>query len=194
MASPSVCFVRDNFGAQVLAMLFHWARGQQGAGPGAVQRLVKALVDSGRRDLAEEVQDVVTLGKRKYEESLKRVGLETPATSADPQSSWHTHTHTIVLGADDKNMTNSSSGDNNDTHGHTVSLLTGLRSAVFLNDVSRTQCPALFIVRHNVALNGPYPCYRFKKQSKTCMHVGESHVASQKGSYFTSKSIKNEWN
>ncbi|XP_067291927.1 p53-induced death domain-containing protein 1 isoform X2 [Pseudorasbora parva] len=77
---------RDNFGAQVLAMLFHWARGQQGAGPGAVQRLMKALVDSGRRDLAEEVEDVVTLGKRKYEESLKRVGLETPATSADPQS------------------------------------------------------------------------------------------------------------
>ncbi|XP_067235387.1 p53-induced death domain-containing protein 1 isoform X1 [Chanodichthys erythropterus] len=78
---------RDNFGAQVLAMLFHWARGQQGAGPGAVQRLMKALVDSGRRDLAEEVEDIVTLGKRKYEESLKRVGLETPTTSGDPQSS-----------------------------------------------------------------------------------------------------------
>lgn len=68
-------------------MLFHWARAQQGAGPGAVQRLMKALVDSGRRDLAEEVEDIVTLGKRKYEESLKRVGLETPASSADPQSS-----------------------------------------------------------------------------------------------------------
>uniref|UniRef100_A0A9J8CNC9 P53-induced death domain protein 1 n=1 Tax=Cyprinus carpio carpio TaxID=630221 RepID=A0A9J8CNC9_CYPCA len=78
---------RNNFGAQVLAMLFHWARGQQGAGPGAVQRLMKALVDSGRRDLAEEVEDIVTLGKKKYEESLKRVGLETPASSADPQSS-----------------------------------------------------------------------------------------------------------
>ncbi|XP_073677304.1 p53-induced death domain-containing protein 1 [Garra rufa] len=76
-----------DFGAQVLAMLFHWARGQQGAGPGAVQRLMKALVDSGRRDLAEEVEDIVTLGKRKYEASLKRVGLETPASSADPQSS-----------------------------------------------------------------------------------------------------------
>uniref|UniRef100_A0A9J8DCQ6 Leucine-rich repeat protein SHOC-2 n=1 Tax=Cyprinus carpio carpio TaxID=630221 RepID=A0A9J8DCQ6_CYPCA len=70
-----------DFGAQVLAMLFHWARGQQGAGPGAVQRLMKALVDSGRRDLAEEVEDIVTLGKRKYEESLKRVGLETAASS-----------------------------------------------------------------------------------------------------------------
>uniref|UniRef100_A0A671KUQ7 P53-induced death domain-containing protein 1-like n=1 Tax=Sinocyclocheilus anshuiensis TaxID=1608454 RepID=A0A671KUQ7_9TELE len=76
-----------DFGAQVLAMLFHWARAQQGAGPGAVQRLMKALVDSGRRDLAEEVEDVVTLGKRKYEESLKRVGLETAASSTDPQSS-----------------------------------------------------------------------------------------------------------
>uniref|UniRef100_A0A9J8D7M5 P53-induced death domain protein 1 n=1 Tax=Cyprinus carpio carpio TaxID=630221 RepID=A0A9J8D7M5_CYPCA len=79
-----------DFGAQVLAMLFHWARGQQGAGPGAVQRLMKALVDSGRRDLAEEVEDIVTLGKRKYEESLKRVGLETAASSADPQL---THSH-----------------------------------------------------------------------------------------------------
>lgn len=78
---------RDNFGAQVLAMLFHWARGQQGAGPGAVHRLMTALVDSGRRDLAEEVEDIVTLGKRKYEESLKRVGLETPVTSTEPQSS-----------------------------------------------------------------------------------------------------------
>lgn len=86
LKSPCVCFVRD-FGAQVLAMLFHWVREQQGAGPGAVQRLMKALVDSGRRDLAEEVEDIVTLGKRKYEESLKRVGLERAASSADPQSS-----------------------------------------------------------------------------------------------------------
>ncbi|KAA0724682.1 Mitochondrial glutamate carrier 1 [Triplophysa tibetana] len=57
---------RDNFGAQVSAMLYHWAREQQGAGPGAVQRLTKALVDSSRRDLAEEVEDIVTLGKRKH--------------------------------------------------------------------------------------------------------------------------------
>ncbi|XP_056595497.1 p53-induced death domain-containing protein 1 isoform X2 [Triplophysa dalaica] len=77
---------RDNFGAQVSAMLYYWARGQQGAGPGAVQRLTKALVDSGRRDLAEEVEDIVTLGKRKYEESLKRVGLEA-STPVNPETS-----------------------------------------------------------------------------------------------------------
>ncbi|XP_028814134.1 p53-induced death domain-containing protein 1 [Denticeps clupeoides] len=70
-------------GALVLEMLFHWARGQAGAGPGAVTRLMEALAKSERRDLAEEVEDIVSLGKRKYQESLKRVGLdaETPGPS-----------------------------------------------------------------------------------------------------------------
>ncbi|MBN3294959.1 PIDD1 protein, partial [Amia calva] len=74
---------RDDLGAQVLAMLFHWARSEgASAGPGAAQgegavaRLVSALKDSGRRDLAEEVEDIVRLGTRKYRDSLHRVGLE----------------------------------------------------------------------------------------------------------------------
>ncbi|XP_066524378.1 p53-induced death domain-containing protein 1 isoform X2 [Hoplias malabaricus] len=66
---------RDNLGALVLEMLFHWARGQQKSGLGAVPRLIEALVESGRRDLAEEVEDIVNLGKRKYRESLKRTSL-----------------------------------------------------------------------------------------------------------------------
>ncbi|XP_036432382.1 p53-induced death domain-containing protein 1 isoform X1 [Colossoma macropomum] len=80
---------RDNLGALVLEMLFHWARGQQKAGAGAVPRLIDALVESGRRDLAEEVEDIVNLGKRKYRESLKRVGLETenPTTSTQSEPS-----------------------------------------------------------------------------------------------------------
>lgn len=86
MPHPCLSALRDNFGAQVSAMLYHWARGQQGAGPGAVQRLTKALIDSSRRDLAEEVEDIVTLGKRKYEESLKRVGLEA-STPVNPETS-----------------------------------------------------------------------------------------------------------
>ncbi|KAK6309401.1 hypothetical protein J4Q44_G00208640 [Coregonus suidteri] len=63
---------RDNLGALVLEMLFHWARGQQqqegvgsrpAGGPGqqgmgAVPRLVDAMVESGRRDLAEEIKDI----------------------------------------------------------------------------------------------------------------------------------------
>ncbi|TWW75971.1 p53-induced death domain-containing protein 1 [Takifugu flavidus] len=67
---------RDNLGALVLDMLFHWARGQRRAGPGAVSRLVSAMIESGRRDLADEIEDTVRIGRRKYSESLKRVGLE----------------------------------------------------------------------------------------------------------------------
>ncbi|MED6294013.1 hypothetical protein CHARACLAT_016580 [Characodon lateralis] len=72
---------RDNLGALVLDMLFHWARGQRNAGSGSVSRLVAAMIESGRRDLAEEIEDIVSLGRRKYTESLKRVGLETESSS-----------------------------------------------------------------------------------------------------------------
>jgi len=72
----------------VLAMLFQWARGQgQGAEPsgqGAVPRLVEAMVQSGRRDLAEEIEVIVSLGKRKYRESLRRVGLEAEVSAPPP--------------------------------------------------------------------------------------------------------------
>ncbi|TSK13474.1 p53-induced death domain-containing protein 1 [Bagarius yarrelli] len=80
---------RDNLGVMVLEMLFYWAREQEKAGAGAVPRLINALIESGRRDLAEEVEDIVNLGKRKYTESLKRVGLQTehPTTSTQPQLS-----------------------------------------------------------------------------------------------------------
>uniref|UniRef100_A0A3B4GC51 P53-induced death domain-containing protein 1-like n=1 Tax=Pundamilia nyererei TaxID=303518 RepID=A0A3B4GC51_9CICH len=67
---------RDNLGALVLDMLFHWARAQKNEAPGAVSRLVAAMIESGRRDLAEEIEDIVNIGKRKYTESLRRVGLE----------------------------------------------------------------------------------------------------------------------
>ncbi|KAG5273768.1 hypothetical protein AALO_G00155270 [Alosa alosa] len=71
---------RLDLGSLVLEMLFHWARAQQGEG--AVPRLIDAMLDSGRRDLAEEVEEIVSVGKRKYQASLKRVGLqeEVPST------------------------------------------------------------------------------------------------------------------
>ncbi|XP_031603311.1 p53-induced death domain-containing protein 1 [Oreochromis aureus] len=72
---------RDNLGALVLDMLFHWARVQKNAGPGAVSRLVAAMIESGRRDLAEEIEDIVNIGRRKYTESLRRVGLEAESSS-----------------------------------------------------------------------------------------------------------------
>ena len=76
-----VLLTRDNLGALVLDMLFHWARGQRSAGPGAVSRLVDAMMESGRRDLAEEIEDIVNIGRRKYSESLRRVGLEVESSS-----------------------------------------------------------------------------------------------------------------
>ncbi|XP_029991586.1 p53-induced death domain-containing protein 1 [Sphaeramia orbicularis] len=72
---------RDDLGALVLDMLFHWARGQRDAGSGSVSRLVAAMKDSGRTDLAEEIEDIVSIGRTKYEESLRRVGLEAESSS-----------------------------------------------------------------------------------------------------------------
>ncbi|KAM6937653.1 p53-induced death domain-containing protein 1 [Xenentodon cancila] len=72
---------RDNLSALVLDMLFHWARAQKNAGPGAVSRLMDAMIESGRKDLAEEIEDIVSIGRRKYSESLKRVGLEAEGSS-----------------------------------------------------------------------------------------------------------------
>ena len=57
----------------MLDMLFRWARN---AGPGAVSKLVAAMIESGRRDLAEEIEDIVNIGRRKYSQSLRRLGLE----------------------------------------------------------------------------------------------------------------------
>ncbi|XP_061577701.1 p53-induced death domain-containing protein 1 [Cololabis saira] len=67
---------RDNLSALVLDMLFHWARAQRTAGPGAASRLMDAMIESDRKDLAEEIEDIVSIGRRKYSESLRRVGLE----------------------------------------------------------------------------------------------------------------------
>uniref|UniRef100_A0A1A8C7B4 p53-induced death domain protein n=4 Tax=Nothobranchius TaxID=28779 RepID=A0A1A8C7B4_NOTKA len=74
---------KDNLGALVLDMLFLWARGQRNAGPGAASRLVAAMIESGRRDLADEIEDIVNLGRKKYSDSLKRVGLEAEGSSLE---------------------------------------------------------------------------------------------------------------
>lgn len=68
--------IRDNMGALVTEMLFHWAARQSNAAPDAVSRLVTAMIESDRKDLADEIEDIVSIGRRKYSESLRRVGLE----------------------------------------------------------------------------------------------------------------------
>lgn len=81
MSHASCLLTRDDLRGLVLEMLFHWARVQRDAGPGAVSRLVDAMIESKRRDLADEIEDIVSIGRKKYLESLRRVGLEGESSS-----------------------------------------------------------------------------------------------------------------
>ncbi|XP_048828434.1 p53-induced death domain-containing protein 1 isoform X2 [Brienomyrus brachyistius] len=74
---------RDDLGVLVLDILFHWARRRGHTGPGAVPELIDAMTKSGRQDLADEIEDIVSLGKRKYRDSLRRVGLDTEGLLAE---------------------------------------------------------------------------------------------------------------
>ncbi|KAM8860984.1 p53-induced death domain-containing protein 1 isoform 2-T2 [Synchiropus picturatus] len=72
---------KGDLGGLVLDMLFTWARRQENSGPGALQRLVDAMEKSERKDIADEIEDIVNLGREKYNESIKRVGLEGEGSS-----------------------------------------------------------------------------------------------------------------
>ncbi|KAB0366781.1 hypothetical protein FD754_010937 [Muntiacus muntjak] len=76
---------RDDLDGQIRHMLFSWAERQAGQ-PGAVGRLVQALEQSDRRDVAEEVRAVLELGRRKYQEGLQHTSLA-PRNLASPERS-----------------------------------------------------------------------------------------------------------
>ncbi|XP_053418710.1 p53-induced death domain-containing protein 1 isoform X4 [Nycticebus coucang] len=80
---------RDDLDGQIRHMLFSWAERQAGQ-PGAVGLLVQALEQSDRQDVAEEVRAVLELGRRKYQDGIRRTGLvpEDPAlpSPSAPQS------------------------------------------------------------------------------------------------------------
>ncbi|XP_010997531.1 p53-induced death domain-containing protein 1 isoform X1 [Camelus dromedarius] len=65
---------RDDLDGQIRHMLFSWAERQAGR-PGAVGLLVQALEQSDRQDVAEEVQAILELGRRKYQEGIQRTSL-----------------------------------------------------------------------------------------------------------------------
>ncbi|KAM4617137.1 p53-induced death domain-containing protein 1 [Discoglossus pictus] len=66
---------RDNLDKQILDMLFSWAR-ENCTQQDCIERLVEAMQESGRQDIAEEIQAVVALGKEKYSQSIRRLGLD----------------------------------------------------------------------------------------------------------------------
>ncbi|KAM5317281.1 p53-induced death domain-containing protein 1 [Glossophaga mutica] len=65
---------RDDLDGQIRHMLFSWAERQAGQ-PGAVGLLVQALEQSDRRDVAEEVQAILELGRHKYQDGIRRTSL-----------------------------------------------------------------------------------------------------------------------
>ncbi|XP_072128367.1 p53-induced death domain-containing protein 1 [Mobula birostris] len=73
---------RDNLDKQILEMLFTWAR-CNGNVSGCIRHLIQAMKESDREDIAEEIVSIIELGKKKYRESIHRVGLSQESSDKD---------------------------------------------------------------------------------------------------------------
>ncbi|XP_070621451.1 p53-induced death domain-containing protein 1 [Erythrolamprus reginae] len=73
---------REDLRTQILDMLFSWAQ-QNEKKPNCIDKLVKAMQDSGRQDIADEIITIIGLGRQKYTESIQRVGLHRESSTED---------------------------------------------------------------------------------------------------------------
>ncbi|NXT47684.1 PIDD1 protein, partial [Pluvianellus socialis] len=73
---------REDLDKQILDMLFSWAQ-QNCEDPDCVSKLITAMKESGRQDIADEVETIIELGRQKYRESIRRVGLEQESSTED---------------------------------------------------------------------------------------------------------------
>ncbi|KAK0677118.1 PIDD1 protein, partial [Pygoscelis papua] len=73
---------REDLDKQILDMLFSWAQ-QNSEDPDCVSKLITAMKESGRQDIADEVETIIELGQQKYRESIRRVGLEQECSTED---------------------------------------------------------------------------------------------------------------
>ncbi|NXS12516.1 PIDD1 protein, partial [Neodrepanis coruscans] len=73
---------REDLDKQILDMLFSWAQ-QNSEDPDCVSKLIRAMKESGRQDIADEVETIIELGLQKYSESIRRVGLEQESSTED---------------------------------------------------------------------------------------------------------------
>ncbi|NXV17078.1 PIDD1 protein, partial [Cepphus grylle] len=73
---------REDLDKQILDMLFSWAQ-QNSEDPDCVSKLITAMKVSGRQDIADEVETIIDLGRQKYRESIRRVGLEQESSTED---------------------------------------------------------------------------------------------------------------
>ncbi|CAN8214824.1 unnamed protein product [Coccothraustes coccothraustes] len=73
---------REDLNKQILDMLFSWAQ-QNSEDPDSVSKLITALKESGRQDIADEVEAIIELGRQKYSESIRRLGLGQESSTED---------------------------------------------------------------------------------------------------------------
>uniref|UniRef100_A0ACB8G465 Uncharacterized protein n=1 Tax=Sphaerodactylus townsendi TaxID=933632 RepID=A0ACB8G465_9SAUR len=73
---------REDLSAQILDMLFSWAQ-QNKRTPDCVDRLISAMKENGRQDIADEIEAIISLGRQKYRESIQRVGLGQASSTED---------------------------------------------------------------------------------------------------------------
>ncbi|XP_064423974.1 p53-induced death domain-containing protein 1 [Latimeria chalumnae] len=73
---------REDLDKQILEMLFSWAH-LSASSPDSVKKLIQAMEESDRQDIADEIQSVIALGKQKYRESIRRVGLDPESSNED---------------------------------------------------------------------------------------------------------------
>ncbi|XP_021258058.1 p53-induced death domain-containing protein 1 [Numida meleagris] len=73
---------REDLDKQILDMLFSWAQ-QNSEDPDCVSKLIAAMKESGRQDIADEIETIIELGRQKYRESIRRVGLEQESSTED---------------------------------------------------------------------------------------------------------------
>uniref|UniRef100_A0A8D0C7J2 P53-induced death domain protein 1 n=1 Tax=Salvator merianae TaxID=96440 RepID=A0A8D0C7J2_SALMN len=66
---------REDLNAQILHMLFSWAQENEKSSD-CIERLIRAMKESDRQDIADEITAIIDLGKQKYRESIRRVGLD----------------------------------------------------------------------------------------------------------------------
>ncbi|XP_060118869.1 p53-induced death domain-containing protein 1 [Heteronotia binoei] len=73
---------REDLSAQIQDMLFSWAQ-QNKRTPDCIDRLISSMKESGRQDIADEIEDIISLGRQKYRESIQRVGLDQESSAED---------------------------------------------------------------------------------------------------------------
>uniref|UniRef100_A0A8C3T9D0 P53-induced death domain protein 1 n=1 Tax=Chelydra serpentina TaxID=8475 RepID=A0A8C3T9D0_CHESE len=73
---------REDLDSQILNMLFSWAQ-QNSEDQNCVEKLITAMKESGRQDIADEIEMVIELGRQKYRASIRRVGLDQESSAED---------------------------------------------------------------------------------------------------------------